>query len=68
MEWIKIENESEIPADYFINRKRILVELEDGLMAVVYWDGYGWNIDGTWNEEQDDIRIHGKIKKYIALD
>ena len=58
MEWIEIENENEIHTN---GRDRILVKLEDGFMAVVYWDGYNWNIDGS------DARIFGKIKRYIIL-
>jgi len=58
MEWIEIENQNEIHTN---GSDRILVKLEDGFMAVVYWDGYNWNIDGS------DARIFGKIKRYIIL-
>lgn len=68
MEWIEIENQNEIPSDIFTNsRDRILVELEDGFMAVVYWDGYNWNIDGSGNSELDNVRVLGKIKRYVIL-
>ena len=58
MEWIEIENQNEIHTN---GSDRILVKLEDGFMAVVYWDGYNWNIDGS------DARVFGKIKRYIIL-
>ena len=64
MEWIEIENQNEIHTN---GSDRILVKHEDGFMAVVYWDGYNWNIDGSGTAELDDARIFGKIKRYVIL-
>lgn len=68
MEWVQIENQNEIPSDIFTHGNRILIEDTYDVMAVVYWDGYGWNICDSGNSELDDARIQGKIKRYVILE
>lgn len=66
MNWIKVNDDNEIPADIMLNRTSILLEDCNGMIGVGWWNSYSWVLD--LYHDIDVELCFDKIIRYALLD